>query len=83
MAVDKNELRNVYIALLEEDIIKELAVEGKTIIMISSDMTEVLSICQRIIVMHEGTITGVLTGDKRTEHEIMQRAVNIVQKEAV
>ena len=26
MAVDKNELRNVYIALLEEDIIKELAV---------------------------------------------------------
>ena len=65
------------------NIIKELAVEGKTIIMISSDMTEVLSICQRIIVMHEGTITGVLTGDKRTEHEIMQRAVNIVQKEAV
>jgi ribose transport system ATP-binding protein len=65
------------------NIIKELTSEGKTIIMISSDMTEVLSICQRIIVMHEGTITGILSGENRTEHEIMQRAVNIVEKEAV
>ena len=65
------------------NIIKELTTEGKTIIMISSDMTEVLSICQRIIVMHEGRITGILTGNKRTEHEIMQYAVNIMEKEAV
>ena len=65
------------------NIIKELTNEGKTIILISSDMTEVLSICQRIIVMHEGKITGVLSGDDRTEHEIMQRAVNIIEKEAV
>ena len=65
------------------NIIKELTNESKTIIIISSDMTEVLSICQRIIVMHEGTITGILTGEKRTEQEIMQHAVNIMQKEAV
>jgi ABC-type sugar transport system ATPase subunit len=64
-------------------IIKELTNEGKTIIMVSSDMTEVLSICQRIIVMHEGKITGVLSGEKRTEHDIMQHAINIMEKEAV
>jgi ribose transport system ATP-binding protein len=46
-------------------------------------MTEVLSICQRIIVMHEGKIVGILSGEDRTENEIMQRAVNVVQKEAV
>jgi ABC-type sugar transport system ATPase subunit len=63
------------------NIIKELTGEGKTIIMISSDMTEVLSICQRIIVMHEGTITGILSGENRTENDIMQRAANVIQKE--
>lgn len=64
-------------------ILKELTNEGKTVIMVSSDMTEILSICQRIIVMHEGRITGVLSGDQRTEQEIMQHAINIKEKEAV
>jgi len=63
-------------------IIQRLAREGKTIIVVSSDMTEVLSICQRVIVMYEGAVTGVLSGDERTEIEIMQRAVNVLQKEA-
>ena len=65
------------------NLIKSLTTEGKTIIMVSSDMTEVLSICQRIIVMHEGVITGTLSGENRTENEIMQRAANVIQKEAV
>jgi len=60
------------------NIIKDLAKDGKTIIIVSSDMTEVLSICQRVIVMYEGTVTGILTGKNRTEKEIMQRAVNIM-----
>ena len=64
------------------NILKALTKEGKTIIVVSSDMTEVLSICQRIIVMHEGTITGVLTGDERTENEIVQHATNIKDKKA-
>ena len=65
------------------NLIKGLTSEGKTIIMISSDMTEVLSICQRIIVMHEGTIKGILSGENRTENEIMHHAANVIQKEAV
>jgi len=64
-------------------LIKALTSEGKTIIVVSSDMTEVLSICQRIIVMHEGKVVGILSGEDRTENEIMQRAVNVIQKEAV
>ena len=60
------------------NIIKDLAKSGKTIIIVSSDMTEVLSICQRVIVMHEGKITGVLTGSDRTEENIMHRAVNVM-----
>jgi len=64
------------------NIIKELAREGKTIIVVSSDMTEVLGICQRVIVIHEGKVTGILSGNDRTEENIMHHAVNVMQKEA-
>ena len=60
------------------NIINGLAKEGKTIIIVSSDMTEVLSICQRVIVMHEGKITGVLTGSDRTEDNIIHHAANVM-----
>ena len=64
------------------NIIRELAKEGKTIIVVSSDMTEVLALCQRIIVLHEGKITGVLSGSDRTEDNIMQHAANVMKKGA-
>ena len=64
------------------NIIKELAKEGKTIIIVSSDMVEVLGICQRIIVMHEGEVTGVLSGSERTEENIMHRAVDVMDRGA-
>jgi ribose transport system ATP-binding protein len=40
-------------------------------------MTEILSICQRIIVMHEGRIITEYTGAERTEDNIMRSAANI------
>jgi ABC-type sugar transport system ATPase subunit len=64
------------------NIIRQLGKDGKTIIIVSSDMKEVLSICQRIIVMHEGKITGTLVGNERTEDNIMHYAVNVMKKEA-
>ena len=64
------------------NIIRKLGKDGKTIIIVSSDLTEVLSICQRVVVMHEGKVTGVLTGVERTEDNIMHHAVNVMQKEA-
>ena len=58
-------------------ILRELANEGKAIIVISSDITEVLSICHRVIVMHEGIIRGELSGKGRTEQNIMNYAANV------
>jgi ABC-type sugar transport system ATPase subunit len=58
-------------------ILRELADEGKTIIVVSSDLTEILSICHRILIMHEGIIRGELSGRDRTEQNIMHYAANV------
>ena len=41
-------------------LMRELAERGAVILMISSDMEEVLNVSDRVAVMHEGEITGVL-----------------------
>jgi ABC-type sugar transport system ATPase subunit len=56
---------------------RELANEGKAIIVVSSDITEILSICHRVIVMHQGVIRGELSGKDRTEQNIMNYAANV------
>jgi ABC-type sugar transport system ATPase subunit len=48
--------------------------EGKAVILISSDLTEVLSLSDRILVMHEGRITGELDGESATEEAVMRYA---------
>jgi ribose transport system ATP-binding protein len=58
-------------------IIRGLAESGKTMIIVSSDLTEVLSICQRVIVMHEGVIKAELTHEDRDEETIMSFATNV------
>ncbi len=70
--------RGIDIGAREEiyKIIHELADSGKTILIVSSDLTEVLNICQRVIVMHEGTIKAELTHTRRTEETIMTYATN-------
>lgn len=55
-------------------IINKLADEGKTIIIVSSDLSELLQVCPRIIVMYEGRIMGELEGDNRTEESFMALA---------
>src|SRR5262245_65690433 len=42
------------------DLMRELAKAGVSILMISSDMEEVLHISDRVAVMHEGRLTGIL-----------------------
>ena len=56
-------------------LMRDLAAEGVSIIMISSDMEEVLNESDRIAVMHEGSITGILDRDEATEEKIMRLAV--------
>lgn len=55
-------------------IILELAKQGKSIIMISSEMPEILGMSDRIMVMCEGRLTGILDREKATEQEIMRYA---------
>jgi ribose transport system ATP-binding protein len=56
-------------------LMRELAERGTVILMISSDMEEVLNISDRVAVMHEGEIAGVLARADCTEENIMQLAV--------
>lgn len=55
-------------------IITELAKQGKSIIMITSEMPELLGMSDRIMVMCEGRVTGVVEGKDATEEEIMRLA---------
>ena len=52
-------------------LINRMAKEGKTIIMISSEMPELLGMCDRIMVMHEGHKMGELNAAEATQEKIM------------
>lgn len=52
-------------------LMEEFVASGKTIIMVSSEMTEVIGMSDRIIVMREGHITGELTDKSEFEGEII------------
>ncbi len=62
------------------DLMRALAKEGVAILMISSDMEEVLGQSDRVAVMHEGRITGVLPRAEASEEAVMQLAVGHTQK---
>ena len=50
---------------------------GKAIIMISSDLPEVLGISDRIMVMREGAVSGELSRDEANQEAVMKLAVGI------
>jgi ribose transport system ATP-binding protein len=52
----------------------ELAAQGVGILMISSELPEILGMSDRILVMHEGRLTGELSRDDATEEKIMAYA---------
>jgi ribose transport system ATP-binding protein len=56
-------------------LMRELAERGGVILMISSDMEEVLNVSDRVAVMHEGRITGVLERAHCNEENVMNLAV--------
>jgi ribose transport system ATP-binding protein len=56
-------------------LMRALAAQGTVIIMISSDMEEVLNISDRVAVMHEGRISGFLDRAACTEANVMRLAV--------
>lgn len=59
-------------------IIADLAKQGKSIIMISSEMPELLGMSDRIMVMCEGRLSGFVDGKKATQEEIMRLAAKFI-----
>jgi ABC-type sugar transport system ATPase subunit len=59
------------------EIMNELAQKGVSIIMISSDLPEILNLSDRVVVMCEGTTTAVIDHSQATQEKILQYAVKI------
>ncbi|NLC39927.1 MAG: sugar ABC transporter ATP-binding protein [Clostridiaceae bacterium] len=56
-------------------LINQMVSEGKTVIMISSEMQELIGMCDRIMVMHEGKKMGEMDRDEVTQEKIMALCV--------
>ena len=67
--IDVGAKREIY------EIINELVAEKKVVIVVSSDMEEVIGICDRIIVMHEGVISGEVLKECFSQSTIGQLSV--------
>ena len=55
-------------------IIAEMAKQGKSIIMISSEMSELIGMSDRIMVMCDGRVTGIIDGKEANQENIMTLA---------
>ncbi|MHC5225783.1 ribose ABC transporter ATP-binding protein RbsA [Ignatzschineria sp. LJL83] len=63
------------------DLINEFKARGLSVILVSSEMPEVLGMSDRILVMHEGKITAEFTHDEATQEKIMTAAVGKIEGE--
>ena len=57
----------------------ELVEQGVAILMISSEMPEVLGVADRILVLHEGRLSGEFTREEADEESIMRAAAGQVK----
>ena len=57
-------------------IINDLAAQGKGVVMISSEMPELLGMCDRVYVMNEGALVGELAAGDASQERIMSLIVN-------
>ena len=60
------------------ELMNELVEKGMSILMISSEMPELMGVCDRIAIMHEGKITGELECSEFSEERIMAYATGQV-----
>jgi len=70
--VDVGAKREIY------QLMNELADRGVAIVMVSSDLPEVLGVSDRILVVHEGKISGELQRGEATEEKIMKLATGVM-----
>ena len=62
-------------------LMRQLTEQGVSILFISSEMLELLGMCDRLLVMHEGAITGEFVKDKMDQQAIMRAATGIDKEE--
>jgi ABC-type sugar transport system ATPase subunit len=55
--------------------LREYAEAGNGVIVVSSEMPEIIGLCDRVIVLHEGRIVGELTGSDITEERLIKLAL--------
>jgi ABC-type sugar transport system ATPase subunit len=53
-------------------LVEDLAKEGKSVIFISSEFSEMVAVCNRVLVLQEGRLVGELDGDGITERNIIE-----------
>ena len=49
----------------------ELVEKGYSVIMISSELPEILGMSDRVVIMHEGTVSGELNREEATQEKVM------------
>ncbi|WP_319371260.1 ribose ABC transporter ATP-binding protein RbsA [uncultured Ilyobacter sp.] len=59
------------------DLINELKKHGMSILMISSEMVEIIGLSDRIMVMHEKSVTGIFSAKDASQEKIMRCAVGL------
>lgn len=64
------------------DFMSELAAQGLAVIMVSSELPEVLGMSDRVIVMREGRLAGEFVGDAMTPENLVRAAVGIDRRDA-
>lgn len=57
------------------DIIREFAAQGRAVMLISSEMSEILNMSDRIMVMSEGTVSKVFESNQVTQEELLEYAL--------
>lgn len=62
------------------EIMGELVKQGYAVIMVSSEMPEILGMCDRIVVMCDGRVSGELDGKTATQEMILEKAMSKLQK---
>lgn len=69
--VDVGAKREIY------NLIQRLANEGMACVVISSELPEIVGVCERVVVMREGRVAGELVGDEISEEAIVLRAAGV------
>ncbi len=74
LGVDVATKRDIYFRL------RELSQDGMVVLIATSDMLELIGLCDRVLIMYEGKVSAELTGEQITEQSIARAAVTVEQE---